>query len=203
MSPHEVLFQSLEEQGWAVSDTLVPRAWQEAMLVQSQQLWRDGHFHQAHIGRSASDSLNPDIRGDAICWINPESPQASQPFFSWMAQLRHQLNERYYLGLRSQEFHFARYEIGQGYKKHLDQHRNSGHRKISVVLYLNPQWEAQSGGELCLYQSDNDMHETQRILPQPARLVIFRSDQIPHKVLPCAQTRWSLSGWLRSDETLI
>lgn len=203
MSTLEVLFHSLEEQGWAVSDTLVPRAWQQAMLAQSQQLWQDGHFHQAHIGRSASDSLNPNIRGDAICWIDPEAQQGGQPFFAWMAQLRLLLNERYYLGLRSQEFHFARYEAGCGYRKHLDQHRNSGHRKISVVLYLNPQWDAADGGELCLYLPDNDMQETQRILPQPARLVVFRSDQIPHEVLPCAQTRWSLSGWLRSDEALV
>jgi len=34
----------------------------------------------------------------------------------------------------------------------------------------------------------------------PARLVIFRSDLIPHEVLPCRQARWSLTGWLRSDE---
>lgn len=203
MSPHDALFQSLEEQGWAVSDTLVPRTWQEALLGQSQQLWQDKQFHQAHIGRSASDSLNLDVRGDAICWVNTESPQASHPFFDWVTQLRQQLNNRYYLGLRSQEFHFARYETGRGYKKHIDQHRNTGHRKISLVLYLNAEWGKPDGGELCLYRPDNDMHETQRILPQPARLVIFRSDMIPHEVLPCAQTRWSLSGWLRSDEALV
>lgn len=203
MNPHDALFHSLEEQGWAVSDTLVPQAWQQTLLDQSRRLWQDGHFHQAHIGRSASDSLNPDIRGDAICWVNPETPPSHHPFFDWVAQLRRQLNSRYYLGLRSQEFHFARYEIGGRYKKHLDQHHSCGHRKISVVLYLNAAWSAPDGGELCLYQPDDDMRETQRVLPQPARLVVFRSDQIPHEVMPCTQTRWSLSGWLRTDEPLI
>jgi len=199
MSSHNALFHSLEEQGWAVSDTLVPASWRAALLKQGQELWHAGHFHEAGIGRGQSHQQRPDIRGDSICWVESGSLHAGQPFFTWIRELRHELNARYYLGLRSQEFHFARYEAGRGYKKHIDQHHGTGHRKISVVLYLNPHWKPLDGGELCLYHPDGH-RETQRILPMPARLVIFRSDLIPHEVLPCRQARWSLTGWLRSDE---
>jgi SM-20-related protein len=29
--------------------------------------------------------------------------------------------------------------------------------------------------------------------------VLFRSDSILHEVRPCQKTRWSLTGWFRSD----
>jgi SM-20-related protein len=168
--------------------------------MQGWNLWEDGHFYMEGIGRSASDARRPDIRGDTICWIHPNSHQANHPFFRWMAQFREELNERYQLGLRSQEFHFARYGKGKGYIKHIDQHRDSDHRKISIVLYLNLQWNPMHGGELCLYEPRNPNVEIRRIPPMGARLAIFHSGLIPHAVLPCQQTRWSLTGWLRSDE---
>lgn len=203
MRSQEALFQSLQDQGWAVSDDAIPQSLQESLYRQSQTLWQAGHFHEAHIGRQESNVLRTDIRGDSICWLETEEPLTqNSDFFSWAADLRQELNQRFYLGLRSEEFHFARYPSGRGYKKHIDQHRSSQHRKISLVLYLNPQWATGDGGELCLYSPGNEEHELLRILPQPARLVIFRSDTIPHEVLPALQTRWSLTGWFRNDSEL-
>ncbi|CAM5216856.1 hypothetical protein CDEF62S_03206 [Castellaniella defragrans] len=80
----------------------------------------------------------PEVRGDWIHWIEPESPQGEHPFFSWMTQFREALNAQFSMGLRSQEFHFARYAEGKGYQKHIDQHRGTDHRKVSIVLYLTP-----------------------------------------------------------------
>ncbi len=200
MRSHQTLFEQLEEQGWAVSDDLIPAHLQQSLYRQSQQLWQAGHFHEAHIGRNENNATRTDIRGDSICWLDPLDPLKAHPAFAaWSAELREQLNRRYYLGLRSEEFHFARYPEGSGYKKHLDQHRTSQRRKISLVLYLNPQWALSDGGELCIYAPEDDARELRRVLPQPARLVVFRSDLIPHEVLPSLQTRWSLTGWFRTD----
>lgn len=200
MRSQETLFQSLEHQGWAVSDDLIPPHFQHSLYLQSQKLWQAGHFHEAHIGRQETSSQHVDIRGDSICWLDPRQPlKAHQQFAAWSANLRDALNQRYYLGLRSEEFHFARYPAGSSYKKHLDQHRSSQRRKISLVLYLNPQWGHSDGGELCIYSPENDSQEVQRVLPQPARLIIFRSDTVMHEVLPARQTRWSLTGWFRTD----
>jgi len=199
MNDHDEIFRQLEKQGWAISDTVIPLSWHITLLMQGWHLWETGHFYMEGIGRSASDARRPDVRGDTICWIHPNSSQANHPFFKWMAQFRQELSERYHLGLRSQEFHYARYGKGKGYIKHIDQHRDSDHRKISIVLYLNLQWNPMHGGELCLYEPDDPNVEMRRISPQGARLVVFHSGLVPHAVLPCRQTRWSLTGWLRSD----
>jgi SM-20-related protein len=117
-----------------------------------------------------------------------------------MAQFREVLNERFDMGLRSQEFHFARYDAGAGYRKHIDQHRGSDHRKVSIVLYLNADWDDADGGELCLYDPYHPDAEIGRFPPMGGRLAVFVSGVMPHEVLPARAVRWSLTGWLRTDD---
>ncbi|MBS1969773.1 MAG: 2OG-Fe(II) oxygenase [Bdellovibrionales bacterium] len=200
MQARDTLLESLEEKGWAFSDDIMPKELAEELLFECQKSWHDGLFREAQIGRGQSKNLDSEIRGDSILWLNSEQKDsASSRFLQWAAELRRELNQRYYLGLNSEEFHFARYPAGKGYQKHIDQHRGTLARKISLVLYLNPQWGTEDGGELCIYDPQNESLEVQRILPKGGRLVLFRSDLIPHAVLPCFQTRWSLTGWFRTD----
>lgn len=198
------LFTSLETSGWAMSDEVIPVEWRHSLKEASQTLFEAGQFHDALIGQHASRQKNTDIRGDSICWVDPHlPPYATHPFFLFLADLRQTLNQTYFLGLRSEELHFARYGSGYGYKKHLDQHRNCPHRKISVVLYLNDDWGPDDGGELCLYEAGNaGLERVTRLLPTPGRFVMFRSDQIWHEVLPTRRTRWSLTGWFRDDQPI-
>lgn len=200
MQSRESLFETLEEKGWAFSDDIVPKELAAELLLECQKSWQDGLFRDAHIGRGQSKNVDAEIRGDAILWLNSEqNNSASSRFLQWAAELRRELNQRYFLGLNSEEFHFARYPAGKGYQKHIDQHRGTLARKISLVLYLNSSWGNADGGELCIYDSEQDSLELQRILPKGGRLVLFRSDLVPHAVLPCFQTRWSLTGWFRTD----
>lgn len=203
-------FTSLEVNGWAMSDAVIPHDWRLSLRGASQTLWEAGQFHDATIGKHASRQNNPAIRGDSICWLDFQTPPFNtHPFTGFLAELRQTLNQQYYLGLRSEEFHLARYDSGSGYSRHLDQHRNSPHRKISVVLYLNDDWGTNDGGELCLYDVNTNAaqdlarpeHVT-NLLPLPGRLAVFRSDTIWHEVLPTHRTRWSLTGWFRDDVVL-
>ncbi len=189
----------LNQQGWVVSDTVVPPQWCAELLGESQALWAAGRFQAGEIGRGAAGGQQPEIRGDWIRWVEPGSPVSRHPFFDWMTQFRECLNERYALGLRSQEFHFARYAEGKGYQKHIDQHRGTDYRKVSILLYLNDAWEPSDGGELCLYQPYHPEQELQRVLPLGGRLAVFVSGMMPHAVLPCRRPRWSVAGWLRTD----
>lgn len=200
MQSRETLFETLEEKGWAFSDDILPKDLVEELLLECQKSWQDGLFRDAHIGRGQSKNLDAEIRGDAILWLNSEqNHSASRRFLQWAAEFRRELNQRYYLGLNSEEFHFARYPAGKGYQKHIDQHRGTLARKISLVLYLNQNWGPEDGGELCIYDASDESLELQRVLPKGGRLVLFRSDLVPHAVLPCFQTRWSLTGWFRTD----
>lgn len=201
MDDREALFDALAQHHWATSDTLIPRQLYESLHRACRQKWEAGHFREARIGRQHSESLRIEIRGDSICWITPDNAGTeAENFLAWADTLRQDLNREFYAGLNSAEFHFARYSEGRGYKKHLDQHLQNTQRRISLVLYLNHEWGQADGGELCLYSPDDDTVEIKRILPQPGRLVVFRSDLIPHEVLPCAQPRWSLTGWFRNDQ---
>lgn len=195
------LLNDLEHHGWSTSDDLIPVGLAHRLLAEGRQRWRQGQFHEATIGRSTSQQHNPAIRGDNICWIRERMPHtASADFLAWADLLRQTLNQYFFLGLRRQECHFARYAPGAGYAQHIDQHKNTGFRKLSLVLYLNPDWQPGHGGELCIYDPANPNTEIQRIAPLMGRLALFRSDTVLHAVLPCQTTRWSLTGWFRNDD---
>ncbi len=227
MGFQDVLFQSLEERGWAVSDRIVPPSLAQALRNHAHQLWQQGFFKPASIGRQAKLASDPDIRGDAICWMDDDSPPPPcAEFLAWADGLRQELNRHFFLSLRGQEFHFARYEPGRGYARHMDQHGGTSARKVSLVLYLNDDWQAEDGGELCLYGPETGDGERgrkapapagddlrpgsgpplkagptlqARILPESGRLALFLSDRVPHEVLPARRVRWSLTGWFRDD----
>lgn len=200
MRPREQLLNDLASQGWAISDGLIGTHLQKGLYAQCRESWDQGQFRQAGIGHGPKLALDTGIRGDSICWIEAELARAATlEFLQWTEALREDLNEQFYAGLKSTEFHFARYPAGHGYRKHMDQHRGQTSRKISLVLYLNPSWAEADSGELCLYSAQDPDVGMERVLPHGGRLVIFRSDLIPHEVRPCMKTRWSLSGWFRTD----
>src|SRR5690606_27096523 len=114
-----------------------------------------------------------------------------------------QLNHDFFLGLHRAEFHFARYDSGNGYARHMDQHRGQPHRRITLILYLTPGWREGDGGELCIYEPEAPDRERQRVEPRQGRLVLFRSELFPHAVLPARKPRWSLTGWFRNDQELL
>lgn len=195
------LLHDLEHQGWTVSDDIIPAELAHRLLAEGHHRWEEGFFHAAQIGRSLSQQRIAGIRGDTICWLDDTDPHpASIDFRLWFTALQSTLNRYFYLGLKRLECHYARYDSGAGYARHIDQHRDTSDRKISMVLYLNESWQTGDGGELCIYDPATPEREIARIPPLMGRLALFRSDTIPHAVLPCARTRWSLTGWFRTDD---
>ncbi len=199
-----VLFDTLDEQGWAVSDMLFPSDLALALQAEAQQRWSDGQFHAAGVGRANTHILQSDIRGDSVLWLDDQDATPVITRFNvWADALQSALNRHFFLGLKQREMHFARYEPGSYYVRHIDQHRHTSHRKISLVLYLNPVWNDDDGGELCIYDPEHPDTEIMRVLPLLGRVVVFRSDTISHEVLMGQQLRWSLTGWFRTDDTVI
>lgn len=195
---------TLADDGWVVIDGLLPSGLPATLLDSARQAWHDGHFREAAVGHGTGKVHNPAIRGDAILWIEPDTTcPARQWFLAWADTMQRRLNEQLFLGLNNAEFHFARYPAGGGYRRHLDQHRGQPNRRISLVLYLNPEWQPADGGELVVYCPANPEREIHRVVPQAGRLALFRSDIIWHAVQPALQPRWSLTGWFRTDHQMV
>lgn len=201
---YEALFPELAEQGFTIQDGVLPADLVENLYQEGFQAWQAGQFQEARVGHKQQPRRVPEIRGDSIHWLDPHTgPTARNRFLDWSETLRLALNQHFYLGLQRSEFHYARYAAGQGYARHIDQHRDQPHRSITLILYLTPDWQADDGGELCLYHPDDPEREWLRIAPERGRLLLFRSALLPHAVLPAHRPRWSLTGWFRTDQELL
>jgi SM-20-related protein len=103
------------------------------------------------------------------------------------------LNRTCYTGITGYEFHYALYEQGSFYKRHLDQFKNNTSRAYSIIMYLNADWQEKDGGELVLYHLDH----IQTIAPMNGKCVFFKSSELEHEVLITHQPRMSITGWLK------
>jgi len=68
-------------------------------------------------------------------------------------------------------------------------------RSISLLLYLNTGWGAADGGELRIFDREEGYLD---VPPEGGTLVLFKSDEIEHEVLPTRRPRQCVVGWFRS-----
>lgn len=194
------LMECLSEKRYYISDTLISD--ELALALQDEALTRFevGDYRKAKVGRNITERLDQRVRGDITSWLDNDinnQSSAQQEYRKFLDQLTQTLNPTFYLGIRSFEGHFACYDEGAFYKKHVDQHRGRGLRRLSVILYLNDLEEGQ-GGELVLYNFENHDLIMDTIRPKLGRIAIFLSDDLAHEVLPSFAPRISLTGWLRA-----
>lgn len=148
-----------------------------------------------------TDGLAENIRSDGIVWIDSQKqnmPQG-QYFLTVLEQLSAQFNRHFFAGIRRVEAHFACYQAGKFYARHVDNPAGSSNRVFSCVYYMNTHWSSTDAGELMIYQSVNHTEKSQLVLPLANRLVIFDSN-IAHEVKPATRTRYSIAAWLRKDD---
>ena len=157
-------------------------------------------FMAAGVGRQSDFSQNQFVRRDEICWIDGSSP-AGRDWLDWAGALQRQINRELFMGLFSFESHFAHYAPGAFYKKHVDAFKGQANRVVSLVVYLNPVWLPDDGGELAIYADDTGPESQAvpvlKVMPNFATVVAFLSEQVPHEVLPAQRDRYSIAGWFR------
>ena len=150
-------------------------------------------FVPSGTGRLGVRAPNAAVRGDVILWLDG-AKEVDRLYLDLMEALRVALNERLYLGLAGYQGHYAIYEVGTHYDRHLDSLAGRRNRLLSSVVYLNGAWAAADGGELLLYHADQTA-PIARILPRPGLLVLFLSEEFPHEVLSATRARHSIAGW--------
>lgn len=189
----------IRQQGYSICPAALPDALSQALL-ECQHAMSEEAFTRAGIGRGDDHLRNEFVRTDEICWITGESEAGAQ-WLNWTAELQTYLNRQLLLGLFSFESHFAHYRPGAYYKRHYDAFRGQANRVLSVVAYLNSGWTTAEGGELVLYQDDQDKDGV-RVLPLMGSLAVFLSEEFPHEVLPASRDRYSIAGWFRVNTSI-
>lgn len=188
------LIDDLAERKFSVQPDFFPPDLIAELLREVQASDQDGTLHQAGIGRGGNLQHQPDIRNDRTLWLNGESG-AQNEYLRLMDALRTDFNRALTLGLFEFEAHYALYNAGGFYKKHVDSLHGQRNRIVSTVTYLTPAWREDDGGHLVLY--DEADTELTRVLPRAGTLALFMSEDIPHEVLPPTRPRCSIAGWFR------
>jgi len=154
-------------------------------------------FKKAGISGAGDLHLDASRRRDKISWLDEDGGAMSE-YLAFTNSLRETLNRELYLGLSYYEAHFALYEEGDFYEKHLDAFKGSKNRVVTTVLYLNEEWDESKGGELIVYNQEDE--KIAKVIPNAGTLVVFLSDKFPHEVLPAKVKRHSIAGWFRIDK---
>ncbi len=181
----------LAEKDFAVVDSVFDAAMLESLKERLDRLWQEDELEKAGVGTLGLYQIQEGIRGDYIHWLEADKDPAESTFLALMEEWRLRFNRELFLNLASSEFHFAVYPEGSFYRRHLDQFKERANRILTFIVYLNPNWKPGDGGELRIYQNENQLD----IEPIYGRMVLFRSAVIEHEVLPTKIKRRSLTGW--------
>ena len=151
-------------------------------------------FHRAGIGQGKNQKIHDSVRRDEVHWLDRTSPTVTQTLL-WqkLDSLKQAFNRTLYLGLSEVEGHYAFFDVGGFYQRHLDCFQHDNARVVSLVLYLNQHWKSPDGGALRIYGN----HSHTDIDPVGGTLVCFLSRESEHEVLPNHAARLSFAGWFK------
>ena len=194
----EKILNDLEQQGYSIQEDFFSSRLTHDLKETLSSLSEQDLLKQAGIGRKNDFHIEQSIRSDVISWFDEKTLSPSQSeFLRITEQLQAAINERFFLGLFEFEVHFALYAANAFYKRHLDQHKNHDSRVVTLISYLNENWEDDDGGELKIYLKNN---KSLSVKPKAGTLVCFMSAEFEHEVLPAKRERASLTGWFRKRE---
>jgi SM-20-related protein len=192
----DALIEALRADGIAVCDGFLSPPELRALAACAETRRARGDFAAARIGAGLGLERRAEIRGDSIAWLTRAEFPAETELLRMLEELRQALNREAFLGVAGLELHYAQYPPGAGYARHVDQPFGRDQRRVSVVLYLNEEWNTSDGGALRIDETGGE--RCREIDPRGGRLVLFLSESRVHEVLPTRRSRLSLTGWFRA-----
>jgi SM-20-related protein len=190
-----LLVPDLCTRGFHIIDLFLTPEQAQTLKHLAEERYEQGLFQRAKIGLKTKLHKNDAIRTDDILWLENEHNPVLHMFLEKIQQLISLLNHALFLSISEFEVHFAYYQPGSFYKKHVDQFIQQKNRKISFVYYLNKDWKDTYGGALVLYDKEGQV--LQQVMPLENRFICFNSE-LPHEVLVTHQYRYSITGWLKT-----
>lgn len=198
---YENIIDELADQKYSITDNFFTAEETALFRAHVMQQYAQEQYEQAAIGNSQNEKIVQSVRGDLIKWIDEETKNdVEEIFFNKVNEFISYLNQTCYMGIEDSEFHYAVYNQGTFYQRHIDAFKNDDRRTLSMVFYLNDEdWKDEFGGQLGLYLPNEDGTERElNVLPVAGRMAIFDSKTIPHEVKMVNRTRYSITGWLKT-----
>ena len=167
--------------------------------------WRSGKVGGGNVGKGAAVEA---ARGDEILWLSPQEMQTLRlPALTKVLAFVDGASEALIAGLGESfllatpprtKAMLAVYLPGSGgYRRHIDNPNLDG-RRLTAIVYLNPGWKAEDGGQLLLYNPDAAAEVLEEIAPIADRACWFESDKMPHEVAASSAgsgMRMALTVW--------
>ena len=107
------------------------------------------------------------------------------------------------IGLFDFEACFAVYPEGGFYDRHLDSFEGARNRVMSLVVYLNEDWQDDMGGALVVWpeRAGEACAPVARLLPLGGGVAFMLSETVPHAVEVTHARRYSIAGWWRVNQS--
>ena len=193
------MLNAIDQFGWASMPECLDLADSLRLRMECCEAHERGDFKCAGVGRGLDLQVREDVRRDEVMWLQTDVDSGEQVIYlAKLELLRLALNQRFFLGLFEFEGHFAIYPEGAFYKAHLDRHAGTNDRIVTIILYLNPDWQPGDGGELKLWTTPEGKAGAFILIePRMGTLVCFMAGDFWHEVLPATKTRMSITGWFR------
>ncbi|KAK9909122.1 hypothetical protein WJX75_007516 [Coccomyxa subellipsoidea] len=150
------------QKGYIIMDNFVGRDVAARVCSEALSLFRQGRFQEAsRIGVGhGRDFTDRTARGDHILWLHPGKPPATSPalaaYINALQELQADLRRVMHLRQRSAEYQLSHYAPnGSQYVRHRDAFPDDGseeqQRRVTAILYANPNWCPADGGKLRLW----------------------------------------------------
>jgi len=197
------IIDDLFSQGWSWQPDFLPENLYQALHAEVRAIDAEDDLAPAGIGRETAFQLDRSIRRTRIAWMDG-STQAQTAFLQWAEQLREAINRSLMIGMFEFESCYAVYRPGGFYDRHLDRFEGARNRVVSLVVYLNEDWNAEDGGSLVIWPEDagDEAEPVARLSPERAGAVFMLSETIPHAVEETQASRFAIAGWWRVNPSI-
>jgi SM-20-related protein len=190
-----IIAKHLAKDGFCVCENYLEGALLKNIQNDFSEIQSLGSFNRASIGQGKDKEVQDSVRRDNIHWLDQANLNSVQSqLLAKLAELKEAFNRSLYLGIVDFEGHYAHYPAGGFYKRHIDAFRKDSSRIVSVVCYLNQNWQESDGGQLRLYTGDTYTD----VEPRGGTMLCFLSQELEHEVLMSHATRSSFTGWFKT-----
>lgn len=197
------VLDDLSNKGWSWQPGLLPDPLFRALREEVLAIDAENDLTPAGIGRETAFQLDRSIRRSRISWLDGSTP-AQAGFLEWAEQLREAINRTLMIGLFEFESCYAVYRSGGFYDRHLDSFEGARNRVVSLVVYLNEDWQADDGGALLIWPEGAGEEDAPaaRLLPERAGVVLMLSETVPHAVEMTHASRYAIAAWWRVNPSI-